>query len=97
MRGRLPARRANSGASMTGARWWPGRLRLRGGTRGPGEQVRGRYRRRTAPWAAALLGLCALLALRAPVPGGAAERVVYVAPVEGVIDLGLAPFVQPRV
>jgi len=47
-----------------------------------------------APWTVALLGLCALLALRAPVPGEAAGLVVYVAPIEGVIDLGLAPFVQ---
>jgi membrane-bound serine protease (ClpP class) len=45
------------------------------------------------------LGLaCALTAVAAGAPespaGGSAPKIVYVAPIEGMIDLGLAPFVQ---
>ncbi len=46
----------------------------------------------TARWRSLLLSLI-LLALFAGVPAQE-RRVVYVAPVEGVIDLGLAPYVQ---
>ncbi len=41
-----------------------------------------------------MLGLAAVLMLDGPAPAQPARPVVYVAPVEGMIDLGLAPFVQ---
>lgn len=42
----------------------------------------------------AVLGLLAMLVLGGPVRAQDSRPVVYVAPVEGMIDLGLAPFVQ---
>jgi membrane-bound serine protease (ClpP class) len=48
---------------------------------------------RTAHGAAAL-GLVGLLALAPPAAGATTPAVVFVAPIEGMIDLGLAPFVR---
>lgn len=42
----------------------------------------------------AVLALLLLLSSAALVPGESARKVVYLAPVEGIIDLGLAPFVR---
>jgi membrane-bound serine protease (ClpP class) len=47
---------------------------------------------RASPWLAAVAGL-ALLLLGGATPAPAARAIVYVVPIEGVVDLGLAPFV----
>jgi membrane-bound serine protease (ClpP class) len=40
------------------------------------------------------LGLLMAIAPGKPVPAQTEPKTVYVAPIEGIIDLGLAPFVQ---
>jgi membrane-bound serine protease (ClpP class) len=49
---------------------------------------------RTGRWRLAVLGLLALVILSVPPATQTARPVVYVVPIAGMIDLGLAPFVQ---
>jgi membrane-bound serine protease (ClpP class) len=58
------------------------------------ETDRPRARRRRASAATLLVGLLAIGPSVPIGPASAAPPVVYVAPVEGIIDLGLAPFVE---
>lgn len=57
----------------------------------PARERRGRGR--TCRWLSVGLALLATGVLGAPLPAQTAQRVVYVVPIDGVIDLGLAPFV----
>jgi len=53
-----------------------------------------RCRRRPRQWRLVALGLLALVMLGAPLLPQTARPVVYVVPIAGMIDLGLAPFAQ---
>ena len=53
-----------------------------------------RHRSRAGRWRRAVLGLLAICVLNTPLPPQPARPVVYVVPIAGFIDLGLAPFVQ---
>jgi membrane-bound serine protease (ClpP class) len=64
---------------------------LRGSSRAG--QRAGRDGGRRGRWPAVLLGLIALLVTSAPPSAQDTRPVVYVVPIEGIIDLGLAPFV----
>jgi membrane-bound serine protease (ClpP class) len=72
---------------------WAGRPGVRRGV--GGEPGRGRWRRpRGWRWQHVGLGLLVMFALGGSAPTQTARPVVYVAPIEGIIDLGLAPFVR---
>lgn len=62
---------------------------------GPGCVGHGASRRRArlVRWRAALVGLLALFIPGAPSHAENARPVVYLAPIEGIIDLGLSPFI----
>ena len=53
-----------------------------------------RRRRAALAQTVAVLALAAVGAVASSAPGQGARSVVYVVPIEGMIDLGLAPFVQ---
>lgn len=68
----------------------PGVCREVGGVPGRERRRRGRAWR----WRLAVLGLLAMGVLHTPLSAQPARPVVYVVPIAGMIDLGLAPFVQ---
>jgi membrane-bound serine protease (ClpP class) len=53
-----------------------------------------RRRGRAGQWRLAVLGLLVMSILSVPPSAQTARPVVYVVPIGGIIDLGLAPFVQ---
>src|SRR3970282_227136 len=72
---------------------WRGRSRVRAESEGPGRGATASRARR--PLGAALLALLGLgVGFGPPAPAAAPAPIVYVVPIDGIIDLGLAPFVE---
>ena len=72
---------------------WRGRSRVRAESEGPGRGATASRARR--PLGAALLALLGLgVGFGPPATAAAPAPIVYVVPIDGIIDLGLAPFVE---